>query len=397
MAHAARSTLAVTLFALGLIASSLVGACSGGEFSEGGVDTGSGGQRPDAGPGAGSSAGGGSGATPGGTVLCKGPDECNDVDPCTIDECGAEGTCVHAPKCSGGELCCDGVCSQCCAQEDCSDAIGCTSDTCFAGFCAHVPDDDACGTNQYCHSIEDCKDREPCPNGTPEECDDQDLCTADSCSAGYCDHDFCGSGEQCCPDVGCASCCSDSQCQDDGNLCTKEICHDGQCQSGPLCPDGKCCAGPDNATCRGCCVPQDCDDGIECTVENCLDGQCSHTADNNACGNTQICDLLQGCVEAGDCTDDGDCESADVCTKGTCGVTGSCTFSPLCPGQQCCNGVCQQCCSRDDCGGTVSANIIEPPPGGCETVSCVDGVCDTQYFECTELCCAPNGCCNLDQ
>ena len=45
-------------------------------------------------------------ATPvtGGDVVCHGPDECDDHDPCTVDACDADGLCVHSAKCTGAGL-----------------------------------------------------------------------------------------------------------------------------------------------------------------------------------------------------------------------------------------------------------------------------------------------------
>jgi hypothetical protein len=49
---------------------------------------------------------------------CSGPEDCRDDDPCTIDECGAEGVCLDAPKC-GADKCCGGLCGECCSDSDC--------------------------------------------------------------------------------------------------------------------------------------------------------------------------------------------------------------------------------------------------------------------------------------
>jgi hypothetical protein len=399
MAHAARSTLAVTLFSLGLIASAAVGACSGGEFSSDVGVAGSGGKGPDAGSGAGAGAAGStSGSGGGGTVLCRTPLECDDNDPCTLDECGAEGSCLHSAKCGPGELCCDGDCGQCCAQDDCNDDVECTTDQCFNFYCAFAPDDAACGANQYCHRSDDCRDREQCPNGTVEECDDSDPCTTDSCNGGLCYHDDCGGGLHCCAD-GCAECCGDEECSSQaGDSCSKGVCLDGKCGSTPLCSDTElCCAGAGQVTCAECCEPADCaDDGIECTEASCLGGVCSHTPNDILCSNGGTCDPEQGCVAGGGCQDDDQCLSPDPCSKGTCDM-GTCVYSELCPGQHCCAGICADCCSRDDCTNIANAAAAGPvPPDGCESVSCVEGSCLTAYLLCTEVCCAPNGCCSLD-
>src|SRR5262245_47508263 len=128
MAHSSRSNLAVALISLAMVASGLVGACSGGEFTQG-ASPGAGGGQNDAGSTAGSGVGGSTSmmvVPPSGTKRCTGPAECDDINPCTIDECGPEGSCVYTPKCGDGERCCDGACGQCCVQEDCNDSVSCT-------------------------------------------------------------------------------------------------------------------------------------------------------------------------------------------------------------------------------------------------------------------------------
>ena len=66
-------------------------------------------------------------------VSCQGPEDCDDNDPCTLDDCGTDGLCTTSPKCGPTEKCCDGACGQCCNAADCADAVACTTDACFAG------------------------------------------------------------------------------------------------------------------------------------------------------------------------------------------------------------------------------------------------------------------------
>ncbi len=421
MAHSPRVGMVRAFVALCFVAAGVISACGGGEFSE---DTaGSGGSAgSDAGVSGQSQAGGG-GTPPstGGDVVCHGPDECDDLDPCTVDECDGEGFCRHSAKClADGLLCCDGVCSQCCAKSDCDDALGCTGDQCFNGFCAHVPDDSACGMNQYCSLADDCKDREPCPNGTAQECDDGDPCTTDTCDNAFCSHDFCAVGKQCCPDKGCATCCSDSQCADD-DACTDNVCSsEGTCSSSAHCESGQCCESPDgtSATCGSCCSADECQDQFDCTIDSCTVDGCTHSPDSSKCGSTQICDPQQGCIALQQCTGDADCTATDpcsMCDNGKCtiacgrngtgalccpglGCRGCCDYTDCDSGQLCCDGLCQtgDCCTAADCL-LKATNII---PIGCQHSTCDKGACNTVYEDCGDfqICCAPDGCaleCNL--
>ena len=376
---------AVTLFSLGLIVSALIGACSSGEFSEGG------------GAGSGSGATSGTGGTAGGSaVKCTGPDECDDQDPCTLDECGADGSCLYRPKCGAEEKCCDGDCGQCCVQEDCNDNVACTADQCFNFFCAFVPDDGECGATQYCHRAENCMEREQCAGGTAAECDDGDPCTTDSCDAGLCYHEDCGGGLHCCAN-GCAACCDDSECPNvDESFCSKEVCVEGVCDTTPLCESGagRCCEGADNASCGECCTQDDCDDGIACTTDACSGGVCSHTV---TCQNNEVCDPQAGtCVAPPMCNGPADCISVEKCKVGEC-VDGHCEFHDLeCDSNQvCCDGVCQQCCNDYQCGDVVSAPFAPEPIGDCQHNRCLEGVCTVSYDYCggfNDVCCAPYGC-----
>ncbi|HEY6556466.1 MAG TPA: hypothetical protein VI072_04305, partial [Polyangiaceae bacterium] len=56
--------------------------------------------------------GAGSGGTGGGTGrACTGPEDCDDSNPCTVEQCGADGKCAASqPKCGSALKCCDGVC-----------------------------------------------------------------------------------------------------------------------------------------------------------------------------------------------------------------------------------------------------------------------------------------------
>ena len=123
---------------------------SGGANSSGGKSSG------------GNSSGGSSGSVMGHKLACQGPEDCDDADPCTVDQCGADGICATTAKCGATEKCCDGACGQCCDAADCDDGVKCTDDLCFAGGCSHSPNNANCLPGDYCSATGDCRHKEAC-------------------------------------------------------------------------------------------------------------------------------------------------------------------------------------------------------------------------------------------
>jgi hypothetical protein len=363
------------LAVLGFVSALVAGACGGEQFSgdDGGNSGGSSGQ----GSGGTSSAGtNGSGGTSsgGGPQACAGPDECDDGDACTVDTC-ERGACRNDPlECAAGLTCCEGTCGECCADEDCADDVACSEDVCFLNVCAHLADDDRCAANEYCDTVGDCTERQACPNGTAEECDDQNPCTTDSCQAGLCYHAGCGDGLNCCEGEGCFACCGDPQCQNqDNDRCTDNTCVNHVCEPLPHCATGKCCATETGASCGLCCTADECDDEVACTHDSCGGAEgCKNVPDDSLCDPGEVCSLGLGCVSTSNCND--------------------CVYP-----QVCCDGKCQECCTPEDCQvkiGTDSQAIPPPPGGECSVASCVEGTCffGTQYCGFEEYCCPAYGC-----
>ena len=110
------------------------------------------------------------------------PDDCDDGNACTIDDCSA-GTCSHQPvSCNDGEQCtmdsCNPETSGCeyvplpgapCSEQD--DAA-CTLDT---GFCSAAGDCELTGVPDCCES--------------DDQCADDDLCTFEACVDNVCEPD----------------------------------------------------------------------------------------------------------------------------------------------------------------------------------------------------------------
>ena len=132
---------------------------------------------------------------------CCNDSHCSDSDPCTVDACGSDGRCSHAPKCGAGQKCCGGTCASCCTSAECADTVGCTDDGCLNGVCAHQPNPLRCPPNQTCSPVSGCVPTVQCTNNA--DCNDGDPCTTTSCAGGRCQIAGCAAGTQCCPGLGC--------------------------------------------------------------------------------------------------------------------------------------------------------------------------------------------------
>ena len=117
----------------------------------------------------------------------------------------------------------------CTGAADCNDNNPCTTDTCSAGACQNTP----------------------VTNGTACP-DDGNVCTNDACTAGICQH----------PN-------NSVSCTDDGNPCTTDVCNNGACNH-----------QNNTASCP--------DDGNACTSDVCASGVCTHPS-NNTCSNNTPC------------------------------------------------------------------------------------------------------------
>jgi len=234
----------------------------------------------------------------------------NPPPPCEVDAdcddgafCNGAETCVDADCTDGDDPCPEGEecdedtdsCIQCATDEDCDDQDLCTDDSCVDGRCVNADAD----------------------------CDDGIACTDDSCDAatGDCENDEnCAIDEACNPVTGACdpTCTVDADC-DDGDLCTDDAC---VTITGP--------AGGSVTVCAA--TPVDCDDNDPCTTDSCdaATGDCANPP--VTCPTGQVCDSATGaCIEVpcttdADCDDDGlFCNGAETCdtTAGVCASGGN--------------------------------------------------------------------------
>ena len=268
-------------------------------------------------------------------VQCTPGESCDDKDPCTIeDKCGDDGIC-HGRR-----------------VEACDDHLKCTKDACTSdtdcthelrhGWClvegkcykeGDVDPDNQCmacitsvATDKFtpddtlsCEDGNECTKHDQCQGGKcvggPIDCDDNNVCTADSCDEanGKCVHTP-----------------VDGSC-DDGNVCTvNDTCVDGQCkgQGQVDCDDGNPCTDDTCDPQKGCVhTPNSapCDDNNKCTENDvCKDGKCQGDLvscdDNNPCTDDS-CVPSKGCVHipnTAPCDDNNPCTVGDFCQNSKC-------------------------------------------------------------------------------
>ena len=295
---------------------------------------------------------------------------CDDGNPCTEDSCAGEQGCVNTALEEG----------------ECSDGNPCTvADHCVAGECSGDPvqcDDENQCTDNVCTATGGCE--YPAVSGS---CDDGNPCTlADQCQDGTC----VGTQAPC-------DCLDDGDCDqlEDGDLCngtlvcdTAQMPHKCVVEAGTVveCPE----PGGDNAFClRSDCSPQTglcaqvpandgvlCDDGNMCTVgAHCTQGVCSggvelNCNDGNPCTD-DACDSLSGCAATDNtalCSDGDVCTVGDGCADGEClsGAPLECDDGNVCNGVESCDGQvgCQsgQSLVCDD-GNACTVNACDPLQG----------------------------------
>ena len=231
---------------------------------------------------------------------------CNDDNPCTDDSCLAlvgcefvpnEAACSDDNPCTGGDHCHQGKCSPT-GMVDCDDGNPCTDDLChLVEGCVNTPNAAPCNDGDPCTLTDACESG-ACAGADPDLCDDDNVCTLDTCV----------------PLFGCTHSNADDTLCDDLNPCTTvDVCAGGQC------------AGD---------VEKTCDDLNVCTVDSCVPYEgCTYLADDGAtCDDGNACTLVDTCASA-DCFGTGEpaCSDGDACTVDACVPPGGCLYSPLVP------------------------------------------------------------------
>lgn len=259
-----------------------------------------------------------------------------------------------------------------CVGVVCNDNDPCTNDQCTCGFCIYplkCPDADQSPCTRECNPSNGTCYAEPV--NVTGVCNDGNPCTlGDSCVAGVCQPG---------PDVDC----------DDLNECTADACdtETGTCtheneMDGVECDDGTECTA-ESACSEGLCAGTDgmavCEDDNPCTVAVCDEGgACSNdpVARGIPC-NTDKCLLGQTCDGAGECSggEDLECDDGNDCTTDDCDAETGCVFEPA--AGECADG--NLCTVNDRCmdGECIGQDVT------CADNSCKESVCEPTTGECT--------------
>jgi len=346
----------------------------------------------------------------GGTCVPAGADvDCDDDDPCTLDDCSVVNGCGHAPltgqtqttcyshdpetrgvgACQDGALSCIGGAPSACVGEVgpvddvCNgvddDCDGVTDEATY-GECAPYVCGGGIGCQTSCSAVVGCGPGAFCADGG--ECRFVGLpgapCdTPSQCQSGYCNNGFCCASGTCCGgDEACAlfaaeDCataasggCSGTRTSGSCNETTHQC--DVMTVVDPTVCAGAACAGP---VCMGDLVTSGstCDSAGACVSNPDPEGCGAFTCDGGAC--------VTGC--AGDAA----CIDGATCVNGACvGATAdgeACTRSAQCVSGHCENGFC--CAEGLCCGSTSDCSVLDEPPFCDDADSCsgsqVVGVC----------------------
>jgi len=338
---------------------------------------------------------------------------CNDNDPCTQDLCDPASGCLHPPaagqpECDDGNGCtlvdkCQGGLCVGSNPKPCDDDNICTDDSCSpqTGECTFTANTATCNDGNVCTVTDTCAAKQCVGNG-PLNCDDENPCTNDACDP----EDGCFH-----TDNGICQCEEDEDCADDGNPCNGTIvCHNNACvtdittvitcttENDTACLKNEC--DPDQGACVMTPEPSNvlCDDENACTSGDHCDGAGACLGNNIVCDDdnpctSDSCDPASGCVFANNSLD---CDDGDACT-----IDDQCSGGSCAPGDDydCSDG---NICTQDICvpqGGEPTCTNL-PTTGACDDENactdndqCANAACVGEIIECDdENICTQNTC-----
>ena len=330
------------------------------------------------------------------SVACVGEEKnCNDNNVCTSDGCDSSlpNGCFHLPNvlscndlnpCTIGDTCASGTCQPGTTQLVCNDGNPCTTDVCeYRVGCRFNYNNDLCNDANNCTQNDRCQVGQ-CV-GTAISCDDNNPCTLDYCDAVQgCVYintvDACNDGNECTTDDRCNAgvCGGTTVACNDGNPCTTDTC-DGNIgcvftNNNATCTDGNPCTLGDHCV-QGACVagvPRDCNDNNVCTFDTCsAAGNCEHIAQPGACEDGNLCTLDDQCA-AGVCGAGAtkNCDDEEFCTIDSCNTTtGLCAHANKAPNTVCSDG--DPCTQGDTCIVPQGQTLMVCTPGAAR--DCNDG------------------------
>ncbi len=181
--------------------------------------------------------------------------------------------------------------------------------------------------------------------------------------------------------------CESVECPLPGDAPSLEACLGGRCVD-PRCSEEtpEYCEEPE------CAADADCSSSVACAEGICREGICFVVGDESLCATGEVCDPLEGCVDASEPTDggmpasDGGCEA----TETTCddGVDDDCDGDVDCADSDCASS-CAECATDAECGspsfgswsGCDYANGCDERASRSRSVMtprCVDGACTVE-------------------
>ena len=297
---------------------------------------------------------------------------CDDTNACTVDSCDAVNGCVHKANtspCSDGDACTqsDNCANSICIPgplKVCEDNVLCTADTCnkTTGICVYDSlgmNGTPCDDGNICTLGDNCKNG-ICAVGIPKDCNDNNVCT----------DDLCDKVKGCNPNFNSKGC-------DDGNACTSaDICKFGDCEGAAVnCKDSNLCTDDNCDPKKGCVNSANsviCDDSNACTK--------SDACKNTVCGGTPIL-----CDDGNICSDDS-CDKSSGCVAipnvALCPDADACTTGEVCKSLNCVKKavVCDDGneCTLDTCDavkGCQVANVVDKTACSAGVKWCVAGKC----------------------
>jgi hypothetical protein len=373
--------------------------------------------------------GGGGGGGEGGAAICNTAAQCDDREPCTVDTCGADHVCAHAPRADGPAPDAAQTAGDCrtvacvsghsTVQPDDSDVLddkkSCTLDTCQQGTPTHVPRpaqtpcDDGFGGTGHCDLQGSCLASDCLIAG---DCQTTNPCVTPACdtAAGTCVFPALPDGT---PTPGVAQLAGDCHVRicvggldvdqiDDSDVpltatdCDTEMCGQGVAAN-PILPAHSPCSTflgsqpgycDDVGTCRQCAADVDCpgpsDDcqhpacvGFACVMAYTpmmtltstnppqIAGDCHKLACDGGGGVLDVIDPTDPHSDGNPCTVDG-CSPAGVPTHAALPNGTACGAA-----QACLAGMCSgcttsaQCTAPNTCGGAGMPNVCGCTPKSC--------------------------------
>ena len=204
--------------------------------------------------------------------------DCGDDNLCTNDSCDDDAnTCVNTNNtipcddglfCTNGDTCADGACVT--PARNCGDSNACTDDSCDedANICVNVANVAPCNDGLFCNGVDTCggstctHEGNPCP-GSDGDANCKETCdeTSDNCEGSDPNGSVCDDGLYCSVGDICAAglCTATPRNCNDENVCTDDSCN----EIGDICdndnvPDGTFCDDDDICTIDGECMTGEC-------------------------------------------------------------------------------------------------------------------------------------------